>query len=165
MAALTRCEIDVAGLVLAGSGREERGVQQLFHLPRPVLARGDAPDPAGDEVGSEVDPLERGVGITAINMSTDHGRAAGRIMRVFGYRQDADLRTVRIHAVREAMGPLEELPTVVEPALTAGRFEVDLLPEVLPDIADPEVARLAVERELPWIADTECPDFGLGIRV
>src|SRR5687768_16600023 len=63
------------------------------------------------------------------------------------------------------MGALQELPTVVEAALAAGRFEVDLLPEVLADVADPEIACLAIERELPWVADTERPDLRPGIRV
>ena len=110
-------------------------------------------------------PSQVRIGFAAVDVAADHSGAASRIMRVLGHRQDAHLRAVRIHAVREAVGALEELPAVVEAALAAGRLEVDLLPEVLADVADPEIAGLAVERELPWVADAERPDFRLGIRV
>jgi hypothetical protein len=53
------------------------------------------------------------------------------------------------------------VPAVILAALARGGLEVDLLPVVLADVGDEEVARLAVERERPGIGDAESPDLGL----
>src|SRR5581483_1468569 len=58
---------------------------------------------------------------------------------------------------------LHEVPPVVEPPGRPGWLEVDLLPRALTDVADPQVARPAVEREAPGVAQTEVPDLGPGI--
>ncbi len=59
-----------------------------------------------------------------------------------------------------AVGALRDAPPVVRAAGGARGLEVDLLPRVLPDVADEEVARLAVEREPPGIAQAVGPDLG-----
>ena len=52
----------------------------------------------------------------------------------------------------EARGPLEDAPAEVRPRSLAGTDEVDLLDLVLPDVADRQVPRRAVEREAPRVA-------------
>src|SRR4051794_3310680 len=56
---------------------------------------------------------------------------------------------------RIAARPLHDRPSIVRPALA----DVDLLPSVLTDISDKEVAGAAVETVAKWIAQTECKDF------
>jgi hypothetical protein len=53
-------------------------------------------------------------------------------------------------------------PAVVLAARAAGGLEVDLLPRVLPDVTDEEIACEAVEAEAPRIAQAVRPDLGPG---
>src|SRR4029077_5210754 len=62
------------------------------------------------------------------------------------------------------MESFHDVPAVV---LTAGahrRLKVDLFVQVLADIADEKIARLAIEREAPRISQAVSPDFVTGIR-
>ncbi len=104
--------------------------------------------------------------LAAVDGHGNHGAAAGLLVnvRVLRGRQDTDLRAVGVHRVGEAVRSLEELPAVV-PAAAAGRLEVDLFPEILPDIANPHVTGLAVEAELPRVAQPVRPDLRQGVRV
>src|SRR5262249_35066474 len=62
-------------------------------------------------------------------------------------------RTVRVRA-------FESVPTEVRAGLFAGREAVDLLPRALPDVGDPQVAGLGVEREAPRVPQPVHPDLG-----
>src|SRR5829696_2308753 len=159
VAAFARGEVDLAGFVVAAAGHEQRRVEQLFHLPGAVIAGCDTPDPSLTVVRVEVDALQRRELLPAVDRATHDRATTGRlVVRVLGHGQHADLRALG-HGGRETVRALQELPTVVPPAAAAGGLHIDLLPEVLPDIADPEVAGLAVERERPRIAQTPVPDL------
>ena len=58
----------------------------------------------------------------------------------------------------EDVAPLADAPAVVGPLLD----QVDLLPEVLAVVADPELARLAVVAQPPGVAQAVGPDLGPG---
>src|SRR5262245_2151961 len=58
-----------------------------------------------------------------------------------------------------AVRALLERPPEVVAATDGPRQEVDLLPLRLADVAEPEVARLAIEAPAPRIADAELPDL------
>ena len=55
------------------------------------------------------------------------------------------------------MVPLEVVPAEVGAVKSAAAFEVDLLPETLPDVADQDPA--VVEREPERVAQAECVDL------
>src|SRR3990172_12494119 len=59
---------------------------------------------------------------------------------------------------------LHDPPAVVATAL-AKWFDVDLLVEVLANVADEHGSRESVEREAPRIAQAVAPDLGLGVRL
>ena len=56
-------------------------------------------------------------------------------------------------------------PAEVGAARASGRDEVDLLPRVLPDLADPQIAGEPVEREAPGIAEAVRPDLAAPARL
>ena len=76
---------------------------------------------------------------------------------------DREGHAAAVAVAGEDVVALEAVPAVVG-ALTAARCggEVDLLDRVLPDVADGQVAGLAVEREAPRVAQAEGEDLRLG---
>src|SRR5262249_52173810 len=90
--------------------------------------------------------------------ATRHRALAARV-RVVVDRQRQ--RGVVAGAAREAGAgeALHAAPAVVVAAL-ASRLEVDLLDRVLADVADPQVAGLAVEAPAPGVAHAVVPDRG-----
>src|SRR4051794_9216457 len=58
------------------------------------------------------------------------------------------------------MATLHEIPAVIHSRAATRRLEVDLFPRVLPHVADVQVARRAVERKTPRIAQAVRPDLG-----
>ena len=58
------------------------------------------------------------------------------------------------------MHAFRDPPAVILAARTARVLKVNLLEQVLADIADVEVAGQAVEGEAPGVAQAERPDFG-----
>ena len=63
----------------------------------------------------------------------------------------------------EAVRALHPVPAEVQAAL-AGARDVDLLPRALADVADPQVARLAIERQAPRVAQAVVPDLVRAVR-
>src|SRR5512135_917293 len=62
----------------------------------------------------------------------------------------------------------KSLITAPSEILSAGagdRLKIDLLPQVLAYIADPEITGNAVEAEPPRVPDAQCPDLRPGIRI
>ena len=92
---------------------------------------------AGAVVGEHVHTGERRDRRAAVDVSTGHGAPAGAGVRVL---VDRGRRAVG-RVAREAVGSLEAVPAEVVARALAGGHEVDLLPLVLADVADPEVAR------------------------
>src|SRR5437667_10524723 len=60
---------------------------------------------------------------------------------------------------------LRDAPAVVAPSRVARRLEVHLLPQVLPDIRDEQIAARAVEVEFPRVAQPVGPDLRQGARL
>src|SRR5205085_3446739 len=89
------------------------------------------------------------------HVTADDRAVAGRVAR------DEHRRLVVVSGARlEAAEPLEDAPAVIGAGgLLAGR-EVDLLPVVLADVAEGDVAGLPVEREAVRIAKPVGPDLG-----
>ncbi len=71
-------------------------------------------------------------------------------MVIFGDRRLAEWHALG-HAGRVAMGSFQVVPSPVL-ATNAGFGEVDLFPVILADVGDVHVAGLAVEGELPRVA-------------
>src|SRR5687768_5873103 len=86
-------------------------------------------------------------------------RAAADAMRVLVDRWDV-IR--RLRAVAEEMPALHAAPAEVgcTPPPHVDRAVVDLLPDVLADVADREGTRQAVEREAPRVTQAVRPDLG-----
>src|SRR5204862_6738048 len=61
---------------------------------------------------------------------------------------------------REQVPPLDPVPTEVRAGAPAPGHEVDLLPLVLTDVGDPQVAGLAIPGEPPRVAEPVGPDLG-----
>src|SRR5437868_4276105 len=57
------------------------------------------------------------------------------------------------------MGRFVAMPRVVFPADARARLKIDLLPLVLADVSDEEIAGYAIERESPGISQSKRPDL------
>ena len=100
-------------------------------------------------------PVSDGWAVPAIHVAADDG--APEVVRVLRDRHRLALRVAAVPGL-EALGPLERAPAEVEAQLPVAR-DVDLLDGALPDVADPQVARRAVDRQPPRVAEAECADL------
>ena len=117
----------------------------------------EAPDRPGAVVAEEVAAAQRGNARAAVDIAADDGadRAAVRV-RPDRIDQRPLLRQLDLRVVDHRA--FETAPAVVrEHADLRQRAEVDLLVLGRADVADPEVARLPVEREPPRVAESH-PD-------
>src|SRR5688572_21315192 len=62
-------------------------------------------------------------------------------------------------AAAAALRRLHATPAKVDPGLGAGGDEVDFLPAVLADVADPQIARSTIKAPAPRIAEPVGPDL------
>src|SRR3954453_9165764 len=156
--AVERRRVELAVAVLA----ERRQLVDLALGPdRARLAlctRGEAPDRAGAVVAEHVAAGHRRNSGAAIHIpACDRAPLAVRVDQLRGDEISlAHERLLRVIGRRA----LEAAPAVVRKlAGPRGGAKVDLLPVLLADVADPEVAVGAVEREAPWVADAETDDL------
>ena len=148
-------DVQLAGVVGAEAGDVEGRIDQLA-VPdglRAVVL--DPPDAAGGPVAVDVGPDQLGQAGAAVDPAA--GERAGLAVGVLGGRR-RDRVGARLALGVEDVAPLGEAPAVVGPLLD----QVDLLPEVLAVLADPELARLAVEAQPPGIAQAVGPELGPG---
>src|SRR5262249_25685476 len=118
---------------------------------RPAAARHEPPDPAAAEVPVEVAPLRRGHRPPAIDVAA-RDRAAVVAVVVDERRSDErPSRGCRLSRLVSRVALVDAPAEVREPE--AVREGVDLLPRVLPHVADVERAGGAVEGEAPRVAD------------
>src|SRR6185369_4562515 len=135
--------VELAVAALAEGGERADAVRQHAYLPAGALAVG-GPDAAAAEVAEEVAAGHRA--FVAVVVLQHRRREARRAAGRSGDRAG-------LAGVAEA--PFHDLPAVVLAAMAPGtrrRLEVDLLPDSLSHVADPQVAGLAVEGEAPRIA-------------
>src|SRR5579883_2139710 len=134
-------DVQVALLVLAARREVQLGVQQLLQLPLAPVAPLEAPEAARAPVADEVHAVERGLR-PAVDAAADHADAVRRVA-VLGDREDADRQPLLARLLqldRERVDAAHLVPAVVLAALARGGLEVDLLPVVLADVRDVEVA-------------------------
>src|SRR5439155_11762038 len=93
--------------------------------------------------------------LTAVHIASRDGAAPARV-RVLRHRLDVARQP---HPRSVHVRRLEDRPAVVLATLARRRAEVDLLPRVLADVADVQVARGTVKTESPRIAYSICPDL------
>src|SRR6266516_1788208 len=143
-----RLELSVPVL---SEGRERGDLPLDAGRREPSVAGLEAPDRAAAVVAVEIAALRARDGGTAIHVAAcDRAGAAG--VRVRSHRGDqVALAHERIRRVVGRLA-LEAVPAVVRKPADLGRVAVvDLFPVALADVADPEVARLVVEREAPRV--------------
>ena len=148
-------DVQLARVVGAEAGDVEGRVDQLpvpDGLGAIVL---DPPDVAGGPVAVDVGPDQVGQVRAAVDPAA--GERAGLAVGVLGGRR-RDRVGARLALGVEDVAPLDEAPAVIGPLLD----QVDLLPEVLAVLADPELARLAVVAEPPGVAQAIGPELGPG---
>src|SRR5262249_13614485 len=131
------------------------GLGQLL-VPGHLLAVvAHPPDPAGVEVAVEVGPREVLQALAAVDVAARQAAELG--VRVFeDGRQDRRRPLLAVRA--EGVVALHDRPAVVAALLDA----VDHFPQVLPDLAAPQLTRLAVEAELPRLPQAVGPDLRAG---
>ena len=131
--------------------RRRRGCRRAATCcARPLRPAGREPrglDHAAAEVAEHVAPVEVEPRVAHDHAARD--RAVAVAVRADDHRRDVAGRRL---AGRVARAALERPPAEVRAAPAAARHEVDLLVLVLADVADREVARAAVEREAPRVA-------------
>jgi hypothetical protein len=157
-------DVHVAARVLAERGRELHRDVRLFAVVRRVRNPEHVrPDLAGAVVGVDV-PAEQALNllVTAHVAARDRARADVVVVLV-------DRRGVvrRLGAVPVQVPRLHAAPAEVDASSPpdVDRPVVDLLPDVLPHIAEREVPFRTIEREAPGVADAEGPDLRLPRRL
>ena len=142
-----------------------------WSVPKPVMLNGcidqlavpdglgavvlDPPDAAGGPVAVEIGPDQVGQARAAVDPAA--GERARLAVGVLGGRRQ-DRVGASLARGDEDVAPLGDAPAVVAPLLD----QVNLLPEVLPILADPELARLAVVAQPPGVAQAVGPQLGPG---
>src|SRR5438477_2742781 len=144
-------DVQLPVVVLAERNDQCAGLEHFRGPPCAVRC----PDPSATVVAVEVDAGERRPARAAVAVAAGDG-AAVRV-RVLGAREDAARRARRIG--RKAMAPLHGRPAEVRAARRRERQRVDLLPRILADVAEEQLAGGAIEAEAPWIAESEGPDL------
>ena len=109
-------------------------------------------------VGIDVSAREQWLGRPAVDDAADD--RATQVVAVGGDGRRE--RRVVAAVPGEAFEALDAVPPEVQ-AAGAGAGDVDLLPAPLADVADPQVAGLAIERHPPRVAQPEVPDLGQGV--
>src|SRR5260221_6208939 len=130
---------EVAGFVVAERRHAYSGFDWRRFLPRLAVESQD-PCPAIAVVAVDVEALHAREARPAIDVASGHRTAF--FMAVLG---DGQRETVARAVPHIAMVTFHSIPAVVFPARARSRLIVDLLPGVLPDVADIEVAGIAVE--------------------
>src|SRR5262245_10778912 len=148
--------VQLAGLVLAERRDRPRCIQQLLARPDAAVPS-QAPEATRAEVGVEVDAAHARMGAAPVDEATGDRRAERAAVV-----DDRQRQTARVAAGARwvALRALHPVPAVVLAARARGRLKVDLLARTLPDVADVQVAGLAVEAEPPGIAQPVGPDLG-----
>ena len=129
--------------------------------------RAHDPDSAAAVVAEEVAAAEQREVDAAVDVAAGHRAVVGAIDRVavLDHRERPAARQAARHRL-VAVAALHVVPAVVHApaAATRRRRPVDLLPRILADVADPQVAGDPVERPAPRIAQPERPDLvGAGL--
>src|SRR4051794_18642388 len=155
--ALERDGVDPPARVLAEGGQTGNAQVALPHgerAARPQPSRLDAPAAEVAEHVAALQPRDRRIA----HHDAPGDRAVPVVVRAHDH--GIDVAGSRF-AGRVARAGLERPPAEVRPApgAAAARQVVDLLPRVLPHVADDEVARAAVEREAPRVAQAERVDL------
>ncbi len=119
------------------------------------------PERRGERVPVDVPAGQGGQAWVAHYITARDRLAAGVSVLVHGRRVVGRAGTAVRRVVAGLVLPLEALPAEVGAAAgaCARRNEVDLLPGVLPNVGDGEVARRPIEREAPGIAQAVRPDL------
>ena len=128
-----------------------------MHRGRAV--RSDGPRPARAPVAEHVLPLQRRNRAAAKHVAAGD-RAPAVVVPVLRHRVGLGGAA---RAALQIVGALAPAPAEVETAHPR-RGVVNLLHRVLPHVADPHVAGGAIEREPPWVAQTDGPDLGAPLR-
>src|SRR5262249_19631910 len=115
----------------------------------------DPPDLAGGPVAVDVGADQLGQPGAAVDPAA--GERAGLAVRVLGGRWGDRVRA-RLALGMEDVAPFGDTPAVVGPLLD----QVSLLPQVLPILGDPELARWVVIAQPPRVAQTVGPQLGPG---
>ena len=145
-------DVQLAGVVGAEPGDVEGRVDQLA-VPGGLLAVvPDPPDAPGGPIAVDVDPVQLGQPCAAVDPAA--GERTGLAVGMVGRRQQ-DRVGAGLAACEEEVAPLEETPAVVATLLD----QVDLLPGILPVVADPELARPSVVAQPPGITQAVGPDL------
>src|SRR6478735_5679266 len=150
----------------AGDRVERRAVQalperrQLVDLHRlaakRAAARRDAPDRPAAVVAEDISALQAGHRVAAIDEPAGDGAARG----VGVLRDRLDQRPGPERCVGEAAAAFVDVPAEVDEPGRRARQPVDLLDLALPDVADPEIARGAVEAVPPRVAQADRDEIG-----
>lgn len=158
---------DFSARPLVDRGEGQAGLKQQLH---PVGGGVERPEPSGHVVAEQVSAGQFRQRRVAHDDAAYHRLAAVRVEREVGVREaglfERQLRAGRVDIpgrVREhlTLGAFTRGPAVV----AAGNHDVDLLPAVASDVGQVEVARGAVEGELPRVAETVRPDLGADLGI
>src|SRR5215211_4279579 len=147
--------VKLAGRVLAEGANAQAGFDRVGCNPVAVAVLPHAPRQTGAVVGEEVDALQLGDTLAAVNVSAHH--RAAEIVRVLVNRQLQPVH-VALCAAAVTLGSFHQYPAEVGPGFARGE-EIDLLVRSAADVADPEISRFAVEAKAPRVAQPVRPNL------
>src|SRR5262245_28590389 len=149
-----------AVIVLGEADQTDRGAGQLDvigHLAGFAVVT-KHPDPARVEIAVDIGASQLLEALAVIDVSARQRAEIG--VRMLDDRLE-DRRRPFLAFGPERMRPFHDAPAIVAALLDL----VDTLPEVLANFADPEIARLAIEAELPGLTEAIGPGFRHGALV
>src|SRR5262249_14590627 len=149
-------EVVLASLVLPERADIHGRIQQQRRDPRAAGILAERPDLPGAVIGIDVraaQGVQRG---TAVHVAAGDRAAPATVVVL----RDREHQTPHVTGVGiEAVQALHDAPAVVLAAAARSRLAIDLLVQVLADVADIQVARRAVEAPTPGVAQAQRPDL------
>src|SRR3990172_6385565 len=147
-------EVELTGRVL----RERRQALPAFHEShgrRARIARVEPPHGARTEVAVHVPPAQLGQRRPAIHVAAGDTAVPGIARAVDGAGRGQAAHVAAL-ARLEALVSFDDAPAVV----AAQGDQVGLLAVTLTDVPGPQVARLAIEGDAPWVAESVRENLG-----
>ncbi len=144
----------------------DKSINSPFSTVLPSTAQ--APNSTGVEVAVDVETLKRRQAFAAIDISAGDTftvvltvRVLTATVGIFGHRRRNRRGGIGLLARMERVSRFHDAPAVVAAVFD----QVDHFPEVLADVARPQIAGLAIEGELPDVAQADAVDLGRPVGV
>ena len=146
---------ELARFVFTERAERQSCSRELATLPDASGVGASAPDSTTGKVSKHIHTDQTRKSLSAIAKATGHRSA---FVPAVGHDRIAQSRSITGRRL-EAIGALDDIPTVVLAAQARCRLKVDLFPCALTNVADEQISGLPIKAEAPRIAQSIDPNL------